>query len=101
MAGRVATRYEGKEDKPLKNNRPKGLLSFLFYVTFDETVFEWFHNAQVEVPENFNLDDETRALIEEMGQNHQAGEAVQRAIVDRLMVKLGEEILRKHYKEIW
>ena len=101
MAEGPRTGYERKKDKPLKNNRPKGLLSFLFYVTFDETVFEWFHNAPAEVPENFGLDNETRALIQTMGQRHEAGEDLQKEIVKQLMDKLGEEILREHYKEIW
>lgn len=87
--------------KPFKNDRPKSLLSFLFYVTYDETIFEWFHNAPDEVPENFGLTPTVRNLIADMGNVIGGSEADREKAVDALMPYLKEEILKKHYKEIW
>jgi hypothetical protein len=90
-----------KKPKPFKNDRPKSLLSFLFYVTYDETVFEWFHNAPDEVPENFGLSSEVQAIIAEMGDGHKGSATDKANVVKKLMPYLEEEILKEHYKEIW
>jgi len=85
----------------MANDKPKGLLSFLYHVTYNDDVKRKAHeNPNLEMQE-FNLSGDAMNVLTAMGNDLYKDEETKRKHVDALMKCLGEEILQDAYPIIW
>lgn len=84
---------------------PKGLLSFLYQVTYNEYVRDAFHANPSGVMWNFGLSPAVQDLFQQSGkradQDTPQIQQQRRELVAQLVQHLAADILKKHHKIIW
>jgi hypothetical protein len=89
------------EEGAMSIDRPKGLLSFLYHVRYDEEIRERFHANSTSEMVRFALSGEAKKVLTEAGSDLHKGEETKKKHMEALALQLAAELAKNDYDIIW